>query len=52
MEILQKKTKIELSYEPAIALLDIYPDHTIILKDTHTPMFIATVHSSQNTETT
>ena len=46
-----RKTKIELSYKPAIALLDIYPDQTIILKDTYTPIFIATVHNSQNTET-
>ena len=36
-----KKLKIELPYEPAILLLDIYPDKTIILKDTCNPMFIA-----------
>ena len=36
-----KKLKIELPYDPAILLLDIYPDKTIIQKDTCTPMFIA-----------
>ena len=32
---------IELSYDPAIPLLGIYPDKTIIQKDTCTPMFTA-----------
>ena len=36
-----KKLKIELPYDPAIPLLGIYPEKTIILKDTCTPMFIA-----------
>ena len=36
-----KKLKIELPYDPAIPLLDIYPEKTIIQKDTCTPMFIA-----------
>ena len=36
-----KKLKIELPYDPAILLLGIYPDKTIIRKDTHTPMFTA-----------
>ena len=36
-----KKLKIELPYNPAIPLLDIYPDKTIIQKDTCTLMFIA-----------
>ena len=36
-----KKLKIELPYEPAIPLLGIYPEETIIQKDTCTPMFIA-----------
>ena len=35
-----KKLKIELSYDPAIPLLGIYPEKTIIQKDTCTPMFI------------
>ena len=37
-----KKLKIELSYDPAIPLLSIYPENkTLIRKDTCTPMFIA-----------
>ena len=34
-----KKLKIELPYDPAIPLLGIYPDKTIIRKDACTPMF-------------
>ena len=36
-----KKLKIELPYDPAVPLLDIYPEKTIIQKDTCTPMFTA-----------
>ena len=36
-----KKLKIELPYDPAIPLLDIYPEKTIIQKDTRTPMLTA-----------
>ena len=36
-----KELKIELPYDPAIPLLDIYPEKTIIQKDTCTPMFTA-----------
>ena len=36
-----KKLKIKLLYDPAIPLLDIYPEKTIIQNDTCTPMFIA-----------
>ena len=36
-----KKMKLELAYDPAIPLLGMYLDKTIIQKDTHTPMFIA-----------
>ena len=36
-----KKLKIELPYDPAIPLLGIYPEKTIIQKDTCRPMFIA-----------
>ena len=35
-----KKWKIELPYDPAIPLLGIYPEKTIIQKDTCTPVFI------------
>ena len=40
MEILQKM-KIELPYDPAIPFLGIYPEKTIIQKDTCTPIFIS-----------
>ena len=36
-----KKLKIELPYDPAIPLLDIYPEKTLIQKDTCTLIFIA-----------
>ena len=36
-----KKLKRELPYDPAIPLLGIYPEKTIIQKETCTPMFIA-----------
>ena len=39
MEVL-KKLKIEFPYDPAIPLLGIYPEKTVIQKDTCTPMFI------------
>ena len=35
-----RKLKIELTYDPSIPLLGIYPNKTIIQKDTCTPMFI------------
>ena len=44
-----RKLKIELSYDPAIPLLDIYPDKTIIRKDTCTPMFIAALFTIAKT---
>ena len=43
------KLKIELPYVPAIPLLDIYPDKTIIQKDTQTPMFIAALFTIAKT---
>ena len=36
-----RKLKIDLPYDPAIPLLGIYLDKTIVYKDTCTPMFIA-----------
>ena len=36
-----KKLKIQLPYYLAIPLLDMYPEKTILQKDTCTPMFIA-----------
>ena len=44
-----KKLKIELSYDPAIPLLGIYPDKTIIQKDTHTLMFTAALFTTAKT---
>ena len=36
-----KKLKIELPYDPVIPLLGIYPEKTIIQKESYTTMFIA-----------
>ena len=44
-----KKLNIELSYDPAIWLLGIYLEKTIIWKDTCTPMFIATLFTIAKT---
>ena len=40
MEDPQKKKKIELLYDPAVPLLGLYLDKTLIQKDTCTPVFI------------
>ena len=44
-----KKLKIELPYDPAIPFLGIYPDKTVIQKDTCTPMFIAALFTIAKT---
>ena len=44
-----RKLKIELPYDPAIPLLSIYPDKTVIQKDTCTPMFIAALFTRAKT---
>ena len=44
-----KKLKIELSYDPAIPLLGIYPGKTIIQKDTCTPVFSAALFTIAKT---
>ena len=44
-----KKLKIELPYDPAIPLLGIYLEKTIIRKDTCTPVFIATLFTKART---
>jgi len=41
--------KIESLYNPAIPLLGIYPDKTLIQKDTRTPMFIAALFTIAKT---
>ena len=44
-----KKLKIERPYDPAIPLLGIYPEKTIIQKDTCIPMFIAALFTIART---
>ena len=46
---LLRKLKIELLYDPAIPLLGIYLDKTLIQKDTCTPIFIAAVFTITKT---
>ena len=46
-----KKLKIELPYDPATPLLGIYPEETIIRKNTCTPMFIAALFTIAMEET-
>ena len=48
MEVPQK-LKIELPYDPAIPLLGIYPEKTLIREDTCTPMFIAALFTVAKT---
>jgi len=38
-----RKPYIELPYDPAIPLLDIYPDKSFLKKVTYTHMFIAAI---------
>ena len=44
-----KKLKIELPYDPAIPILAIYLEKTVIRKDTCTPVFIATLFTITKT---
>ena len=46
------KLKTELLYDPAIPLLGIYPEKTMIQKDTYNPIFIVALFtvSSQDME--
>ena len=44
-----KKLKIELPYDPAVPLLGIYLEKTIIPKDTCTPTFIAALFTIART---
>ena len=48
MEVL-KTLKLELPYDPAIPLLGIYPEKTIILKESCTTMFIAALFTIART---
>ena len=48
-----KKLKIELPYDPAIPLLGLYPEKTIIQKESRTTMFTAALfYNSQDMEAT
>ena len=44
-----KKLKIELPYDPAIPLLSIYPEKTIIQKETCTTVFKAALFTTART---
>ena len=44
-----RKLNIELPYDPAIPLLGIYPDRTLLEKDTCTHMFIAALFTIAKT---
>ena len=44
-----KKLKIELPYDPAIPLLGIYPEKTIIQKESCTKMFVAALFTIATT---
>ena len=44
-----RKLKIELPYDPAVLLLGIYPDKTVIQKDICTSMFIAALFTIPKT---
>ena len=44
-----KKLGINLPYDPAIPLLGVYPEKTTTLKDTCTPVFIATIFTIART---
>ena len=44
-----KKLQIELPYNPAIPLLGIYPEKTIIQKESYTKMFIAALFTTART---
>ena len=46
---LPRKLKIELPFDPTILILGIYPDKTVIQKDTCTPTFIAALFTIAKT---
>ena len=49
MEIPQKTKNRTTIFDPGIPLLGIYPEKTMTHKDTHTPMFIATLFTIAKT---
>ena len=48
IEVPQITKKIELPHDLAISLLRIYPEKTVIRKDTYTPKFIAELFTISN----
>ena len=44
-----KTVKLELPYDPAIPLLGIYPEKTVLENDTYTPVFIAALFTTAGT---
>ena len=44
-----KKLKVELSYDPTIPLLGIYPEKTMTQKDTCTAVFIKALYTTAKT---
>ena len=44
-----KKLKIELSYDPEIPLLDIYPEKNMVQEDTHITVFTAALFTIAKT---
>ena len=49
MERFLKKLGLKLPHDPAIPILGIHPEKTIIPKDTHSPMFIAVLFTIART---
>ena len=45
MDPLKKTLRIKLPYDPTIPLLGIYPEETIVRKDTCTLMFIVALYT-------
>ena len=45
-----KKLKIELPFDPAVPLLGVYPEESLIQKDTRTPTFTAKLFTIAKTE--
>ena len=49
MKVAKKKPQIELPYDPAIPLLSIYPEKTIMQKDICTPVLTAALFTIPKT---
>ena len=49
MEVPQQKKKIEFPHDPAVPILGMYWDKTIIQKDTRIPVFVAALFTVAKT---